>query len=688
MLKVKKLRFSNIGRFVGDHEICFDDKSNFIQVDSNNFNTGGSSGGGKSTLFLAVEYALGLNDTPTTVLQSRLTKSAMSAELVIDKDGKEYVIRRHKSEGLSISGSGVDVSGSTKVAEEELDRVLGIPRSLLRPMFHKRQGERGFFLSKTPKQSHEFLMECLGMKSIEAKIEKIEVAAKEKESGILTTDITLAADKDALQTTMGVLSTIREPKCDVDERALESVLGRLSDLREAKTALASELAGKLATLHEPEPMPYIEDRKLTEALSLHQMDFEMVSSSYRAIENDLNHLKTNISVNSNHVKISTAAIESKDEIASELNRLKLQITDALKKKCPTCLQHIESENVINSVMASFVATAQKKKAEYDAIVAMEERLPSILASLEEDTLRSAELIDLKSTAEKQIEEVKCKVAAVNRAREKAREESIGVMQAAMKSFRVQRDEIALSYGDRFLQLDNQIEAYNQAYHKGQANLKSYADAMKSYDAQKTLSESRLSALRDKIGVAETRSLAQNKELKTMRAATKFLKSYANQLFQESLAVVADTATKILSRVSNMNTATITFDAFKETKAGSIKEEIVPILSLDDEINIPIKSMSGGERAAVDLAVDLAVIDMIESQTGNGIDLFVLDEPFDGLDAICRENCLEVLKNHASQRKILIVDHSTETKQMVQDKIIVIRDGQTSRLDGTLQMETQ
>jgi DNA repair exonuclease SbcCD ATPase subunit len=131
----------------------------------------------------------------------------------------------------------------------------------------------------------------------------------------------------------------------------------------------------------------------------------------------------------------------------------------------------------------------------------------------------------------------------------------------------------------------------------------------------------------------------------------------------------------------MSTASIQFEAFKETKSGNIKQQVNAVLSMDGEIGIPIKSLSGGERSSVDLAVDFAVIDMIENISGKGIDLFILDEPFTGLDAQNREECLEIIKQNLGKKRVVIVDHSAETKAMVPDKVVVIREGQTSCIKG-------
>jgi DNA repair exonuclease SbcCD ATPase subunit len=71
--------------------------------------------------------------------------------------------------------------------------------------------------------------------------------------------------------------------------------------------------------------------------------------------------------------------------------------------------------------------------------------------------------------------------------------------------------------------------------------------------------------------------------------------------------------------------------------------------------------------------------MLESKANKGIDLFILDEPFNGLDTVCIEMALEVLKNSNSNKRLIIVDHNPEVKEMVESRLTAVRDGATSRI---------
>ena len=105
---------------------------------------------------------------------------------------------------------------------------------------------------------------------------------------------------------------------------------------------------------------------------------------------------------------------------------------------------------------------------------------------------------------------------------------------------------------------------------------------------------------------------------------------------------------------------------------SEKHEVNAVINLEGDSGIPIKTLSGGERTSADLAVDLAVGEMIESMTKKGVNFLIIDEGFDGLDSISKIECLEILKNISTDKKILMVDHSSEVKEMVYDIIKVRR----------------
>jgi len=201
-------------------------------------------------------------------------------------------------------------------------------------------------------------------------------------------------------------------------------------------------------------------------------------------------------------------------------------------------------------------------------------------------------------------------------------------------------------------------------------LESYNSKIKRYSTTLDEKETTLvEKIKNRENLSQTLSIAEETK--------RLIKTFTLQIFQETLDNIGDYATNILADIPNMSNTSIYFEGCKENKSGTIKDEVNAIINMDGYSDVNIKTLSGGERTAIDLAVDIAVIDMIESISGKGAEFFILDEPFDGLEDINIIQCLEILKQVDTNKKIIIVDHNPIAKEMITDTIIVERDGEES-----------
>jgi len=679
VLKLKKLIISNVGRFVGSHEITFEGRSNLIQIDALNKNTNGSSGSGKSTIFNSLEYLLGTNSLPTTVLQSRLTKNPMSVQGEFDYDGKNLIIKRSKSEGLSIVIDGVEiVSGSNKAAEEKLDEILGIPRDLLRKMIHKRQKEGGFFLSLTPKECHAFLAEVLDLKTWSQRLLAAEQDAKKFDQEVQNTQSALEAAKSALEASKASLSMLQEPSIDWDPSILPALKNNLERSENLLKDENLKLEQALSSIERPNPPPSVSKdslkplyEKITQLKAQESAERKIAMDKWNLKNKELSELESKVSEYRRIIDNGKLASLKLEEIKSKILSIKNGV-------CPTCKQPWHNGHEEISVL---ITEAKKKTAEIQQAETLEKEIPNILNLIEEkkkevEAARS-EMSTSKISALIQAAEMELKIET-----EKLEKEQQLLNEAYHRSLELIREQesaIRAKFSEIITNLTYNRDEHKRLYLQKSSEYESFKKNMELFTKNKQ-------ALIQAIRVQEQQIIElteKNKKAVEMRAisteAVKVIRSYMNSLFQDALDNIALKATQILSRIPNMATASIYFEGFKETKSGSIKDEVTAILTMDGEINIPIKSMSGGERTSIDLAVDLAVIDMIEEQAGKGLDIFILDEPFDGLDSICREECLQILQAHITGKRIIIVDHSNETKEMVHETIRVIRDGQESTI---------
>lgn len=119
------------------------------------------------------------------------------------------------------------------------------------------------------------------------------------------------------------------------------------------------------------------------------------------------------------------------------------------------------------------------------------------------------------------------------------------------------------------------------------------------------------------------------------------------------------------------TATYILNSHKESSSGDIVAKFSESLIIDGRPT-SVGSLSGGELKALSLCIDFTVIDILQSNFGIRINPIILDEPFDGLDAIGKEIVLELLEKLGNSRQIFVVDHGSEAKSMFSKTVFVTK----------------
>lgn len=683
MLKIKELQLENIGRFVGKHTINLSNAPKFIQVDAKNLNTGGSSGSGKSTIFNAIDYLFGINATPATVLQSRLTKDKMRVTAIIESDGVEYKLSRTAGSGLSITNlnTGFSIENSNKVAEEELDKIIGLPRNILRMMYHKKQKEGGFFLNLTPKQSHEFLSECLGLIHWNKKQDAIQLKVSELEKELERLDYQISVAEASLERNKSSLEMLSKPLLTVG--IVENRQQLVAKLQVTKQEFEERLA-VLKTQLQAIPMPTLDPiPPVPESLLLLKDELSAIDKEINLITREKSLRLSKLNDQKEIVKNALSAIHQKmsliPRLESELEQKKLFLIKIKNSECPTCGQiwnnssatdclneKIKEAKALSDQISEYRQEALKEPELQKILEQINEQIQEILSSNNDELMaRRENIIDQIEAAEadhyKKVQEI-----------QHVNSQKLTEYRAKQSDIQSNIDQLSHRYLTDIRGMEAAIKEMDLEISEYEFQLKNYEFKCSSIMNEMTENKSLIEKFSNKIKDIHVQ-IAEYKE------AIRFIKSYVNQLFQSSLQIISNNASTMLAKISNSSTITVSFDAFKQSKNGAIKEEVTPIVSIDGDVGIPITSLSGGERTAVDLALDLSVIDMVEYTTGKGIDLFILDEPFNGLDQVSIEACLEIIKHHDTNKRIIIVDHSSETKEAVGHRIVVVRDGQESHI---------
>jgi DNA repair exonuclease SbcCD ATPase subunit len=138
------------------------------------------------------------------------------------------------------------------------------------------------------------------------------------------------------------------------------------------------------------------------------------------------------------------------------------------------------------------------------------------------------------------------------------------------------------------------------------------------------------------------------------------KGFLGAIFGDILTEISSQTNDILGQVANVRHLTIDFETEKESvSTGNITSKIVPVIySRGRKVSFNA-GISGGMQTSVELAVDLAVSNVVSSRRGVYPNFLILDESLHGLGGIDKESCIEMLQTVAGERLVLVVDHSTE-----------------------------
>ena len=135
-----------------------------------------SSGVGKSTIPIAIAFALGFADIPATELKNWETgKLHVHLKLQVGSDIID-IIRNPK---LQLIVNGVSCTGTSTAHEQELQKILGVDTAIIKALTHRPQRSFGMFLGMTDSKKKEFLTKVLNLAEVESGIDALDGQVKD-----------------------------------------------------------------------------------------------------------------------------------------------------------------------------------------------------------------------------------------------------------------------------------------------------------------------------------------------------------------------------------------------------------------------------------------------------------------------------------------------------------------------------
>jgi len=664
-LSLQKLSFKAFRSFVEQQSIDLP-QNGLVLINGHNNDSGSSSGSGKSSVHLAISFAFGYCPYYEKDLQSWLTEDEIQVELALTSNEGPIVIKRGRE--TSLQTPSFKKKGSVKLVNDAIVGLSGIPPDLLSILTYRQQRTRGAFLLLPNKEKREFLSKILNLEQIEPVIEKSIKRLNELDKYI-----------DSQRTTVGVLTGQVSPVEDVQLRNSEAQVAKIeklsvekANLEYHKAVFSNEIreignikkqinARIFSKVNESSKHPSI-----LEISSLIDKKHAEIDNEIQLVEAQKLELKSKVEYHNRCIKASE--LSARNLSAHELNvkTLKHKISLLQAQKCSTCGQAWEDQKLLETTINDlglaelYVVQSRKSQELIDENLSAKTVIQNQLMSFKSDKLDSLRNELKYFETQKQ---------------EKLRELSEGFLKEKELFLNKQRSDLQVVEQEDYdviskLQpiLQREQDIRNEVL-RLEGEIASIERENKSLVDFRNRELKRNEDLSAKIGAESEKLKRAQDEMSVESDLSDLLKGFLNSIFEEVLNEIADEANTMLRLIPNVQNVSMQFVTESLTLKNTVKQEPKAIFYKNGH-QIPMDSgLSGGQFTSVELAMDLAVGEVIGRRMGVVPGWLILDEPFEGHSILEKEACLDFLKEVAKDRLVFVIDHSSEIKDSYFDKVI-------------------
>ena len=122
---------------------------------------------------------------------------------------------------------------------------------------------------------------------------------------------------------------------------------------------------------------------------------------------------------------------------------------------------------------------------------------------------------------------------------------------------------------------------------------------------------------------------------------------------------------------------VSFDTQTMLKSGEVRDRFAVLVDVERAGNV---QPSGGQLKKIEIACDLALMDLVARRERTGIDMLVLDECLDGLDAEGQSRVVDLLMHlRGRRRSIFVISHTPALPDVFETVVTVVKENGVSRL---------
>jgi len=681
---LKSVKLSNIRSYINE-TINFPEGSVLLW---------GDIGSGKSSVLLAIEYALFGIKTAHYNAYSLLRhgKSSGFVELVFNVDGKEYIIHRKlkrskndiKQEAGYIIKNGLKKDGTATELKAEIFDILGYPKELL----SKGKDIIYRFTVYTPQEEmKQILFEDKDIRlDTLRKVFDIDKYKRIREN----TTLFIRYLKEKKRENEGMISDLVEKQAQKKEREIEigeievkikSLMPKLEEIKDNSNKKENELKKneddikKLNNLKLEFNENNVELKNRNNQKKKDEKEINELEEEVKGLEEELEE-KIRI-VDNEIIKTIENDTKENEEVIKQINfkisEFKVNENQSnilirnLKNisRCPICKQDVSEghkENIIYIEQNKIKENEIKK----ESLLKFEDETENKLAELKNELNRLKEQkhkYEIYNLKKKNLEEKEKKKRDLSR--------EIEILKNDI--FNISNKNIDLS------KKINELKDIEDIYYKNKNELNKIRFEEKSLEIKKAELDKELESA-NKILTLLIKEVNKKLEIKENLNYLKQLQNWLENYFINLTNIIEKNIMFSVYRQFN-ELFQNWFNTLVEEEALNVRldDEFTPVIE-QNGYETALENLSGGEKTSVALAYRLSLNRVINDFIGQikTKDLIILDEPTDGFSTEQLDKIREVL-DQLNMKQVIIVSHESKIESFVDNVIRIGKDEHISNV---------
>ncbi len=687
---IKKIRLKNIRSYL-DEQIDFPQGSILVS---------GDIGSGKTSLLLAIEYALfGLQpgQKGNQLLRNNTELGEVSLEFELPEKKVEIKRRLKKTprgisnDFASITVNGKKVESSVTEIKSKIVNLLGYPQEfvkknnlLYRYTVYTQQEQMKQIILEDSETRLNVLRHIFGIDRYRLVKENLSIfmAELKDKSKILQGEVkSLTLDMENVAGRKKLVDEIIKRIKSLESELQEKVSSRKileSDVEEIEKKLADKF--RLEAEIEKSKIMISNKRDFLSSLKKESSELRKIIDS-ETIFDDVRFLEI---INESKVKSSVLEeLQSKFiEIQGKISSIeKENLTLAGRKErifkieiCPTCLQDVpdlHKHNILNNIDMNLSSL----KREYEQFNLASKELSQKISNLKSD-------LEVLQSLKMRFEIQRIKLQQIDKSKEKfftieKESQSIEKDISLLEKHTLALKEKTLAFSPLDFKLRRKEEELRKSIQDEKMSEISLAESIKELQFSQREIDLLEKTIAEKLKLKE--SLAETDEL---------IDWLSNQFLTLVDAIERNVMLKLRNEFSSLFRKWFSILVSENSLDSQIDENFTPII-LQGEAEMDYSFLSGGERTAVALAYRLALNQTINSFLSKiktqGI--IILDEPTDGFSDIQIDRMRDILEE-LNTEQLIIVSHEQKIEGFVDNIIKITKEGDVSAVNYALQENYQ